>query len=53
MLVWSGCQCWSDGLIPLLKTYTLPILTMVRIVIRFYYFIENKINTYLISQSIN
>jgi len=30
MLVWSGSQCWSDGLVPLLKTYTLPILTMVR-----------------------
>lgn len=30
MLVWSGCQCWTDGLVPILKTYTLTFLTMVR-----------------------
>ncbi|XP_022182662.1 uncharacterized protein LOC111042380 [Myzus persicae] len=29
MLVWSGSQCWSDGLVPILKTYTSPILTMI------------------------
>jgi len=30
MLVWSGSQCWTDGLVPVLKAYTLVFLTMVR-----------------------
>ncbi|KAE9533508.1 hypothetical protein AGLY_009146 [Aphis glycines] len=28
MLVWSGSQCWTDGLVPVLKAYTLVFLTM-------------------------
>lgn len=40
MLVWSGSQCWSDGLLPLLKAHTSVLLTTVRTY--FYFVIENK-----------